>query len=97
MSLIQPSFDTNIQDADSDVRLRRRIARDTQERGRTSAQVLEQFDATVRPMHDEWVEPSKKNADLIVQTNNHSLDVAIKVLLNHLQVEAGIKEVTTVE
>ena len=44
-------------------------------------------------MHDQWVEPSKKNADLIVQTNNHSLDVAIKVLKNHLQMEAGIKDV----
>ena len=93
MFLIQPSFNTNNQDADSDVRLRRRMARDTQERGRTSAQVLEQFETTVRPMHDQWVEPSKKNADLIVQTNNHSLDVAIKVLKNHLQMEAGIKYV----
>ena len=93
MFLIQPSFNTNNQDADSDVRLRRRMARDTQERGRTSAQVLEQFETTVRPMHDQWVEPSKKNADLIVQTNNHSLDVAIKVLKNHLQMEAGIKDV----
>jgi uridine kinase len=93
MFLIQPSLNTNNQDADSDVRLRRRMARDTQERGRTSVQVLEQFETTVRPMHDQWVEPSKKNADLIVQTNNHSLDVAIKVLKNHLQMEAGIKDV----
>jgi uridine kinase len=90
MLLIQRSLDTNYQDADSEVRLQRRMARDTKERGRTSSQVTEQFDATVRPMHDEWVEPSKKHADLIVQTNNHSLDVAIKVLKNHLQMEAGI-------
>ena len=93
MLLIHRSLDANNQDADADVRLQRRIARDTKERGRTSSQVLEQFDATVRPMHDEWVEPSRKHADLIVQTtNNHSLAVAIKVLTNHLQMEAGIQE-----
>ena len=43
------------QDADSDIRLMRRIVRDTQERGRTVEEVLEQYHATVRPMHDEWV------------------------------------------
>eukprot|EP00977_Amphora_coffeiformis_P028220 scaffold34915_cov180-Amphora_coffeaeformis.AAC.10 len=42
-------------DAESDIRLMRRIVRDTQERGRTVEEVLEQYHATVRPMHDEWV------------------------------------------
>lgn len=78
------------QDADSDVRLTRRMARDVQERGRTVAEVIEQYHATVRPMHEEWVEPSKKFADLIVQTSNHTLEIAVKTLSNHLRVEAGI-------
>ena len=42
-------------------------------------------------MHEEWVEPSKLYADLIVQTNHHSLDVAVKVLANHLRVESGME------
>jgi uridine kinase len=74
------------------VRLTRRMTRDTEERGRTFAEVIEQYHATVRPMHNEWVEPSKKHADLIVQTSNHSLDVAVKTLSNHLRVEAGIQK-----
>ena len=49
------NFYFSIQDADSDIRLMRRIVRDTQERGRTVEEVLEQYHATVRPMHDEWV------------------------------------------
>mmetsp|Transcript_26664 Transcript_26664/g.44487 ORF Transcript_26664/g.44487 Transcript_26664/m.44487 type:complete len:197 (-) Transcript_26664:126-716(-) len=79
-------------DADSDVRLTRRMARDIAERGRTVSEVIEQYHATVRPMHEEWVEPSKKHADLIVQTNNHSLDIAVKTLSNHLRAEAGIQK-----
>ena len=48
-------FTSHTQDADSDIRLMRRIVRDTQERGRTVEEVLDQYHATVRPMHDEWV------------------------------------------
>jgi uridine kinase len=66
------------------------MERDIAERGRTVTEVIEQYHATVRPMHEEWVEPSKKHADLIVQTNNHSLDIAVKTLSNHLRAEAGI-------
>jgi uridine kinase len=43
------------QDAESDIRLMRRIVRDTQERGRTVDEVIHQYHTTVRPMHDEWV------------------------------------------
>jgi len=53
-------------DTDADVRLIRRIRRDIAERGRTFESVVEQYDATVRPMHLEFVEPSKRWADLIV-------------------------------
>jgi uridine kinase len=53
-------------DADDDVRLLRRIERDINERSRTFANVRDQYLATVKPMHDEFVQPSKKHADLIV-------------------------------
>jgi uridine kinase len=53
-------------DTDADVRLIRRVRRDIAERGRTLERVFEQYQATVRPMHLEFVEPSKRWADLIV-------------------------------
>ena len=53
-------------DTESDVRLIRRIARDCQERGRSLEEVLSQYGRTVRPMHNEFVEPSKRQADIIV-------------------------------
>jgi uridine kinase len=72
------------------VRLARRMERDIRERGRTTAQVLEQYFSTVRPMHAQWVEPSKRYADLIVPTNDHSIDVAVQALCNYLRVKSGI-------
>jgi uridine kinase len=62
----------------------RRIVRDTQERGRSVEEVLDQYHTTVRPMHEEWVEPSKSVADLIVHSSGASLDVAIQVLKHHV-------------
>jgi uridine kinase len=60
-------FDLKIYvDTDPDIRLARRLHRDLEERGRTPASVLEQYFATVRPMHLEFVEPSKRYADLII-------------------------------
>jgi uridine kinase len=53
-------------DTDADVRLIRRVRRDIAERGRTLESVFDQYQATVRPMHLEFVEPSKRWADLIV-------------------------------
>lgn len=53
-------------DADADVRLARRVLRDTEKRGRTVRSVVEQWQNTVKPMHEKYVEPSKKNADIIV-------------------------------
>ena len=49
-------------DTDADIRLMRRLGRDMEQRGRTFAQVREQYDATVRPMHLAFVEPSKRFA-----------------------------------
>lgn len=53
-------------DAPEDVRLRRRVARDVAERGRSAESVRAQFAATVRPMHAQFVEPSRAHADLVV-------------------------------
>jgi uridine kinase len=53
-------------DADADLRLLRRLRRDTRDRGRTFASVIDQYEATVRPMHLQFVEPSKRYADIII-------------------------------
>ena len=53
-------------DTDADVRILRRIVRDVKKRGRTLDSVVTQYMATVKPMHDAFVEPSKKHADIIV-------------------------------
>ena len=55
-------------DADSDTRVLRRIARDTVERGRTLESIMTQYQNFVKPMHEEWVEPSKTGADIIVNS-----------------------------
>lgn len=65
-------------DTDADIRILRRIRRDTRERGRSLESVMEQYEQSVRPMHLEFVEPSKRWADLIVPTgveNRTALDV----------------------
>jgi uridine kinase len=53
-------------DTDADIRLIRRIQRDLDERGRTLGSVIQQYLATVRPMHEQFVEPSKRYADVII-------------------------------
>jgi len=65
--------------ADDDVRLSRVIQRDIVERGRTVKTVLERYDATVKPMHAQFIEPSKRYADLIIPQGGHN-KVAIDVL-----------------
>jgi uridine kinase len=59
-------------DADADVRLDRRLRRDMAERGRSAESVLTQYMATVRPMHLEFVEPSKRYADVIIPRGGHN-------------------------
>jgi uridine kinase len=68
-------------DADADDRLGRVIHRDMEERGRTVQQVLERYEKTVKPMHLQFIEPSKRVADVIVPQGGRN-DVAISVLLN---------------
>lgn len=67
-------------DADDDTRFIRRLQRDVAERGRTVQSVIDQYLGTVKPMHLEFVEPSKRYADIIVPQGGHN-DVAIEMLL----------------
>lgn len=69
-----------------DIRLIRRIYRDQTERGRTVPSILEQYLATVRPMHIEFVEPSKQYADLIIPDGGHN-EPALDVIISKLKVE----------
>ncbi len=70
-------------DTDPDIRLMRRIRRDLEVRGRTFSSVRDQYYATVRPMHIEYVEPTKRWADLIVPEGGDNR-VALDVLLGQL-------------
>lgn len=67
-------FDVKIfVDTDADIRLIRRLHRDITERSRTTEYVLQQYQATVRPMHLEFVEPSKRYADVIIPEGGHNI------------------------
>ncbi len=66
-------------DADADDRLSRVVSRDIQERGRSVNKVLERYDKTVKPMHLQFIEPSKRYADIIVPQGGNNL-VAIDIL-----------------
>jgi uridine kinase len=68
-------------DTDADVRLIRRIRRDMAKRGRPLQEILDQYLNTVRPMHEQFVEPSKRHADLIVPRGGHNT-VAIDLLVS---------------
>ena len=66
-------------DTPDDIRFIRRLRRDIAERGRTVESVIEQYLATVRPMHMQFVEPSKRHADVIIPEGGHNL-VSIDLL-----------------
>ena len=75
-------------DTDADVRLCRRIARDVNERGRTLESVLRQYQDTVKPMHEMYVEPSKRHANIIVPEggeNRVALDMIMGRIRRHLE------------
>ena len=67
-------------DADDDIRFIRRLQRDIEERGRTMASVVDQYLGTVKPMHLEFVEPTKRYADVIIPQGGHNA-VAIDMVL----------------
>ena len=75
-------------DTDADERLMRRILRDTQERGRTVESVLNQYVTTVKPMHEQFVEPSKKYADIIIPRGGENT-TGIHILQEHLKLILG--------
>jgi uridine kinase len=68
-------------DADADTRFIRRLRRDVAERGRTMENVVEQYLSTVKPMHFDFVEPTKRYADLIIPVGGHN-NVAIDMMLS---------------
>ena len=75
-------------DTDADVRLCRRIKRDVNKRGRTLESVLNQYQQTVKPMHEKYVEPSKKFAHLVVPEggkNYVALDMIVDRIQRHLR------------
>ena len=75
-------------DTDADVRLCRRIKRDVRERGRTIESVIEQYQTTVKPMHEKYVEPSKRYAHLVVPEggkNTVALDMILGRIRRHVE------------
>jgi uridine kinase len=78
-------------DTDSDTRFIRRLQRDVAERGRTMESVIDQYQSTVKPMHLEFVEPSKRYADVIIPLGGHNT-VAIELLLTMLRSVASRRD-----
>lgn len=82
---LRPLFDVKIfVDTDADIRFIRRLQRDIYQRGRTTESVIEQYLATVRPMHLKFVEPSRRYADIIVPEGGHNL-VAMDMIVARIQ------------
>ncbi len=78
-------FDVKIfVDTDADLRFIRRLKRDIEERGRTAESVIEQYLGTVRPMHMQFVEPSKRHADVIIPQGGFNL-VAIDMVADRIR------------
>jgi uridine kinase len=75
-------------DADPDIRLIRRIKRDTNKRGRPLDEVIDQYLTTVQPMHLQFVEPSKRYADVIVPRGGHNA-IAIEMIVAKIQRRLG--------
>ena len=71
-------------DTDDDVRIIRRMLRDIEERGRTIESVVEQYLSVVKPMHNQFTEPTKKYADIIIPEGGHN-KVAIDILIAKMQ------------
>ena len=71
-------------ETDADERILRRALRDVEERGRTLRSVVKQYLTTVKPMHEQYVEPSRKHADIIVLEGGHNL-VALEMIMQRIQ------------
>jgi uridine kinase len=81
-------------DADADVRLIRRIRRDIAKRGRPLDEILDQYLTTVQPMHLQFVEPSKRYADVIVPRGGHNT-IAIEMIVAKIQRRLGATLIRT--
>ena len=71
-------------ETDADERILRRALRDVEERGRTLQSVVSQYLTTVKPMHEQYVEPSRKYADIVVLEGGHNL-VALDMIMQRIQ------------
>ncbi len=74
-------------DADADVRILRRITRDVRDRGRSLESVIKQYLTTVKPMHEQFVEPSKRNADIIIPEGGYNIvafDMVVERVKAHI-------------
>jgi len=71
-------------DTDADIRFIRRLLRDVEQRGRTLNSVVSQYCTTVKPMHEQFVEPSKKFADIIVPEGGHN-EVALNMIIEKVR------------
>ena len=75
-------------DTDADVRILRRIARDVKERGRSLDSVIGQYLNTVKPMHEQFVQPSRQYADIVVLEGGHNL-VALDMIIQRIRSHIG--------
>ena len=83
--VLRELFDIKIfVETDADERILRRALRDVEERGRTLRSVVNQYLTTVKPMHEQYVEPSRKYADIIVLEGGHNL-VALEMIMQRIQ------------
>jgi uridine kinase len=91
--ILRPLFDVKIfVDTDADIRFIRRLKRDIEERGRSAESVINQYLTTVRPMHLEFVEPSKRYADVIIPEggfNTVAIDMVSDRIRSLLQIPAN--------
>ncbi|WP_019242689.1 MULTISPECIES: uridine kinase [Bacillus] len=71
-------------DTDADIRILRRLQRDIQERGRTIESVIDQYVSVVRPMHNQFIEPTKRYADIIIPEGGHNY-VAIDLMVTKIK------------
>ena len=79
-------------DTDADVRILRRIVRDVRDRGRSLESVINQYLTTVKPMHEQFVEPSKRRADVIIPEGGHN-QVALEMVVERVRAHLAQREV----
>eukprot|EP00768_Dysnectes_brevis_P005393 gnl/Dysnectes_brevis/387_a429_7788.p1 GENE.gnl/Dysnectes_brevis/387_a429_7788~~gnl/Dysnectes_brevis/387_a429_7788.p1 ORF type:complete len:251 (+),score=65.26 gnl/Dysnectes_brevis/387_a429_7788:69-821(+) len=85
-------------EVDADIRLIRRITRDTEERGRSIKSVMTQYVETVKPSHDEFIRPMRKHATIIIPGGVKTLNIAaIELLINHIDLSLSSRMSSPVE